>query len=221
MLDRNNVLHMGILFSLIFLGIALSAVVVPIAGGLGAWSWANQKRSGQPVKSGRVTMAALLPFLLVGLALVAYFPLWMSRSANGDESMGDLWKAPIGNHYSFLMIDTTDQGHIEREDSPGTASVEGIRRLASAGDLIVGQSDRSGAFVFDTRSGQLTTYPDMSAAQERFSPRPELKTPQAFWYQHRKKHSSSLATLFFGLPALALCVYWYKRFVRAPELKRC
>jgi hypothetical protein len=83
-------------------------------------------------------------------------------------------RVPIGNDYFFCMIDVPDDGYLLKGGCSGAPIVHGITELAAADDLVFGNSESSGPFALDTRTGALQTFANVDAALARITPRPSL-----------------------------------------------
>lgn len=91
-----------------------------------------------PKKRRKVFIAAVLPFIslytfyilgIVGMSIVAH-------KYNVDPGFGDSWYAPINDECRILMIDITDQGVIECNDSHQT---EPISHIQEHEDFLIGE----------------------------------------------------------------------------------
>jgi len=203
---------MGIGFVMLVWGVVFTIVSAPIAAGIGIWSWINQKRAGQRPRLVRAGQAAALPLVLLSFATLAFVVHAGWSLARGvDPGIGDTWMVPLQNHYSFVMIDTTGEGHLSK--ASGT-NVRGVRRIAQVADSIIGESDSEGAFVLDTSTDKLTRYPDLTAAAARFATPPQLQGPGEF-YAQQVSHFPDMAIALLALGgAVLICRFWYRRFIR-------
>lgn len=212
---------MGLGFVLLVWMVFFGCAGLPIAAGLVSWSWRNGRRAGAPSKV-RAGAAGLLPFTLIAVGLTWFFLYavysWSVRQV--DPGLGDIWAVPLRHGYFFCMIDATDKGYLMKDGCSGLPPVHDIRELAEVGDAIVGSTGQSGAFVFDTATGELTLYQDTGAALAQFSPSPSLQTADQF-YRSRRFGWQDVAALFVLLAAvLSTAWLWFTRFIRAPRIRR-
>jgi hypothetical protein len=207
---------MGLGFVLLVWTIFFGCAGLPIAVGLAYWSWRNGCRANSASK-GRAFAAGLLPFILIPLGLAWFFAYaaysWSVRKV--DPGLGDSWAVPLRNGYFFCMIDVTDHGYLMKDGCSGAPPVHGITQLAEVGDVIVGHAQ--GAFVFDTKTDSLKSYPDLSAAIAQFTPPPKLESPDGFYRSRRFGWQDLAALIVLLVSVAALSWLWFQRFVRAPS----
>ncbi len=150
---------MGILFVLMFYGIALTVAASIGAVAFGATSYYLTKRSG-PRRNRVILTSIIFPFACEVFAAGWFVAYAITNYAvfHRDPGLGDSWETPLPNGYALLMIDTTDQGTVyNRKTQPTTGGVVdtsdsefGVRRLQVAKEFIFGARD-SGYF---SRIGQ-------------------------------------------------------------------
>ncbi|NOX63322.1 MAG: hypothetical protein GXP42_15460 [Chloroflexi bacterium] len=207
---------MGIGLVLVGWTIIFTCFGVPIAIGLTLWSWFWGRRRGHPSVL-RALLAGLLPFLVIGVGLTwwMFYALYSEAVRNVDPGIGDTWLIPIDDDYAFIMIDTTDDGAITK--SGEGVVIADVIKLTKIEDFIVGVSKKSGAFVLDLTSAQVTYYATPQEALNQFSPPPELQTPTEFYGEHRIGWQDRLALLILFAVELLLIWTWFKLFIRPPS----
>lgn len=150
---------MGILFVLIFYGIALTVAASIGAIAFGVASYHLTKQSG-PKRKRAVLASIIFPFACEAFAagwFVAY-AITNYTVFHRDPGLGDSWDTPLPNGYALMMIDTTDQGTVydpKTQRYPGSVGDRddtefGVRQLQVSKALIFGARD-SGYF---SRIGQ-------------------------------------------------------------------
>ena len=210
---------MGIGCVLMLWGVLLSCLGAPFSIALGIWSWRSQRKS-RPGSLARPLAAAILPAVLLAYGAIAFisYAIWCGVARQVDPGLGDSWAVPIGNDYYFCMIDVTDHGYLMKGSCSGSPPVSDIVQLAAAGDRIIGQSNSSGAFVFDTSSDSLQTYDNLSSALQQMSPPPTLESPNTFYFRRRWSWLDLIAVIVIALPASLIIFSWYRLFIRAPSV---
>lgn len=208
---------MGIGFVLLFWGVLLGAGAVVGGAVLALWSWRNHRRVLGPTRFLKPLAAAALPFLLLGYGGGAFaaYALWCEAIRDVDPGIGDIWRVPIGNEWYFCMIDVPDNGYLLKGGCTGAPTVYEITELQTAGDLVVGKSESTRAFVLDTRTGALQTFASMDAALDQITPRPILQSANDFYVNRRWGKADVFVAGLIGLPAVAVALFWYLWFIRS------
>jgi hypothetical protein len=208
---------MGIGFVLLFWMMFFGCAGLPIAAGLGYWSWRNSR--GRSASKERAVAAGCLPFVLIPVGLLWFFSYaaYSGIVRKMDPGLGDTWTVPLPHGYFFCMIDVTDHGYLMKDGCSGSPPVDGIRELAQVGDSIIGSSGRSDAFVFDTSTGKLTLHRSISDALRQFSPVPQLQTADQFYRSRRFGWQDVVAALILCGLVLLISWLWFRRYIRAPS----
>ena len=206
---------MGLGFVLLIWMIFFGCAGLPVAGGLAYWSWRSGRRAHSPSKW-RAAAASLLPFVLIVVGLVWFvgYAAYSGVVRKVDPGLGDSWAVPLRHGYFFCMIDVTDQGYLMKDGCGGSPRVQDIRELAEVGDAIVGSSGQSGAFVFDTATGELKSHPDTSTALAQFSPAPTLQSAHQFYRSRRFGWQDTAAFLVLVGLVVAVSWLWFSRLIR-------
>jgi hypothetical protein len=209
----------GIGFVLLFWGLLLGAAAVVCGAVLALWSWWNHRRTLGPTRVFKPLAAGALPFLLLvyGGAAFAAYAVWCEAIRDVDPGIGDSWRVPIGDEWYFCMIDVPDNGYLLKGGCTGAPIVHGITELRAANHVVVGNSESSGAFRLDTRTGTLQTFANMDAALDQMTPRPILESANDFYANRRWGKADVFAAVLIGLPAIAAAIFWYRWFIRSPR----
>jgi hypothetical protein len=207
----------GIGFVLFFWALLLGGAAVVCAVVLGLWSWWHRRRAFGRAEIFKTLAAAALPFLLLGYGGAAFagYAIWCEAVRHVDPGIGDGWRVPVGNDFSFCMIDVPDNGYLLKGGCSGAPIVHGITELAAAGDLVVGTSESSGPFVLDTRTGGLRTLVSVDAALARITPRPILQRAGDFYDSRRWGRADVIAAVLLAVPAIVAVILWYLWFIRS------
>jgi hypothetical protein len=210
---------MGLGFVLVVWTLLLGCAGLPIAALLAFWSWRRGRLAGTPSKV-RAAVAGLLPLVLIAVGLVWFFGYaaysWTVRRV--DPGLGDSWAVPLQHGYFFCMIDVTEHGYLMKDGCTGTPPIYEIRQLAEVGNMIVGTSDRTGAFVFDLTAGQLKRVEDAKATLAELSPTARFQTPDEFYRSRRFGWQGVAALAILFVAEASILWLWFTRFVRArPE----
>lgn len=210
---------MGLGFVLLVWAVLLACGGVPVAVGLGVWSWRNRRRSLTERWPLSALAAAALPFVLLAYGSAAFlsYAFWCESVRHVDAGIGDTWAVPVGNDHFFCMIDEPDRGYLIKSGCTGVPAVSGIAEIAAVGDRIVGNSQSSGPFLFDTRSSELKTFSSLDAALGQFSPHPTLQTAHSFYLRRRWQWADLAAVALISVPAVGILIGWYRWFIRAPQ----
>jgi hypothetical protein len=212
----------GIGFVLLFWALLLGGAAVVCAIALGLWSWWNERSTFGRGGIVRALAAAALPLLLLVYAGAAFagYAIWCEAVRDVDPGIGDGWRVPVGNDHYFCMIDIPDDGYLLKGGCSGAPIVHGITELAAAGDLVFGNSESSGPFVLDTRTGALQTIASVDAALARITPRPILQRAADFYADRRWGRADAIAAVLIGVPAIAATISWYLWFIRSRPARR-
>jgi hypothetical protein len=210
---------MGIGFVLMLWALLLGCAAVPVSIGLAVRSRRNRQHSGTGAKIVRPIGAALFPFVLLAYGGVAFigYATWCVRVRHVDPGIGDSWVVPVGNNYSFGMIDVPEHGSLLKEGSFGTPVVSDIVELAEASDRIIGRSNSKGLFVLNTRSDQLRSFLELDAFQKEISPLPTLQSANTFYLHRRWGFLDLVAVTVISSFGLALMFFGYRFFIRVPS----
>jgi hypothetical protein len=206
----------GIGFVLLVWAVLLSGAAVVSAVVLGFWSWWNQRRAFGRRRVFKIVAAAALPFLLLGYggAAFAAYAIWCEAVRGVDAGIGDGWRVPVGNDHYFCMIDVPEDGYLLKGGCSGAPIVHGIKELGAAGDLLIGNSDSSGPFVLNTRTGELQTFASVDGALAGIKPQPILRSAGDFYDDRRWGRADVVAAVLIGVPAIATAIVWYFCFIR-------
>ena len=166
---------MGILFVLIFYGIALTVAASVGAVAFGVTSYYLTKRSG-PERKRAILASIIFPFaceVFAGGWFVAY-TITNYVVFHRDPGLGDSWETPLPNGYALMMIDTTDQGTVY---NPKTQPIDGgivstndsefgVRQLQVSKELIFGASDSGYFSRIGQESNVVDTYFELNASKD-------------------------------------------------------
>jgi hypothetical protein len=139
----------------------------------------------------------------VGIALCLFltingYIMWC-WALGEDPGFGDYWQVRLSDNYSFVMIDTTDEGIIKEPN--GGQSVNGVRRIGQDGAFLFGET-QANCFVVDTSSKQVWTLASKQALQDQCATlgikSNNLFTPEEFYYRNRKWLLSLLPVITIG-----------------------
>jgi hypothetical protein len=202
-----------------FWALLLGCAAVPFSIVLAIWSSRNWRGYGTTGKVFRPIAAALLPFVLLayGGATFIGYAIWCEKVRHVDPGIGDAWVVPVGNDYSFGMIDIPEHGSLFKDDGSGSPEISDIVELAEVGDRIIGRSSSKGLFVFNTRSGELHPFLEFEAVQKEISPVPALQSANTFYIHRRWGILDLVAVIVIGSVGVALTVFGYRFFVRRPS----
>jgi len=205
----------GIGVVLLFWALLFGGAAVVCAMVLGLWSWWNHRRAFGRPGIFKAVAAAVLPFLLLGYAGAAFagYAIWCEAVRGVDPGIGDGWQVPVGNDHYFCMIDVPDDGYLLKGGCSGAPIVHGITELAAAGDRMVGNSESSGPFVLDTRTGELQTFASVDAALARITPPPILQRAGDFYDSRRWGRAHAIAAVVIAVPAIVVAIFWYLWFI--------
>lgn len=210
---------MGIGFVLLFWAVLFGVLGIPVAVGLGLWTWSNHRRARTNARIAKALAAAALPYVLLAYGGVAFltYAAWCEAVRHVDAGIGDSWMVPIGNDHSFCMVDVPTHGYLLKGGCSGSPTVSGITDLTAVGDDLVGRSESSGAFIFDARSGSLRTFPTVEAAAGQFGSPPRLQSANTFYIQRRWGWPDLAALAILAVPVAVCLVAWYRWFIQARE----
>ena len=87
-----------------------------------------------------VLAASFLPFLTLAYGLVAFvgYAIWCENVRGVDPGLGDSWVIPVGQGCTLDMVDQPDNAQISGPHRE--LLLEGVTRLAVAGEELVGES---------------------------------------------------------------------------------
>ena len=176
---------MGIGFVLLIWAALLTCVGTTLVAGL--WIWRRIKQRHQGRGNFRIGRTLVLFFVLLmygGVSFIIY-GIWCETVRHVDAGIGDSWEVPVGNGYFFCMIDVTESGYLMQGGCSGEPLIDNITNLAADGDRIVGITGSNGAFVFDTQSRAVRTFPDIGKALGQFSPQPAIQAANSFYIERR------------------------------------
>jgi hypothetical protein len=207
---------MGIGFVLIIFAVVFFFLGLPVSIGLAIWSQRNQRRSLNKAIKYKPLVAAILPYVLLAYGGVVFivYGLWCESVRHVDAGIGDSWMVPIGNDYCFCMIDVPDKGYILKGSCSGSPRISDITEITLAANRIVGNSQSSGSFVFNTQSEKLQKFDNIDVALAQFNPRPKLKSAHTFYLTLRWGFADAMTLLMAGLPAIGIIILWHRRFIR-------
>jgi hypothetical protein len=132
------------------------------------------------------------------LAIIGYM-IWCEVVLGEDPGFGDAWQVQLSNNYSFVMIDTTEEGFIEEPN--GHQPVYGVRKIGQDGNFLFGEA-QGNYFVVDTSSKQIWTLSSKQALQDQCATlgikSNTLFTPDEFYNRNRKWFLSLLPFIIIG-----------------------
>ena len=188
----------GIILFAFLIGSMIVAFIVGIARAVKT----HQENAGQ---SGSLRKSPIKQFLIpVGIALCLFltiigYSIWCEAALGEDPGFGDAWQVRLSNHYSFVMIDTTEEGIIEEPN--GRQPVYGIRKIGQDGNFLFGEA-RGNYFVVDTYSKQIWTFASKQAQQDQCVTlgirSNTLFTPDEFYNRNKKWLLSLLPVITIG-----------------------
>ena len=212
---------MGLGFVLFGWTIICGVVAVPIAAGLGAWSWRWGRKSGS-LSRRRVVAAAMFPFLLIpfGLSYFVVYAVYSYVARHVDPGIGDGWQVPLGGGYYLCMIDEPDEGYVMKGDCSGSPPIGAITQVGQQQGRVVGVSRLRGPFIFSLVSGQLTPYSTLPEALRQFATPPEVLPTNAFYMSRRWGWQDAVAAVMLVASIAALALAWFRWFIRPPPPAR-
>ena len=186
-----------ILFGFLFVS-AIVAFIVGIARAVKT----HQENAGLPESFRKSPIKQFL--IPVGIALCLFltiigYIIWCEVALGEDPGFGDAWQVRLSNNYSFVMIDTTEEGLIEEPN--GHQPIYGIRKIGQDGNFLFGEA-QGNYFVLDTSSKQIWTFPAKQAQQDQCATlgikSNTLFTPDEFYHRNRKWFVSLLPVIMIG-----------------------
>jgi len=212
---------MGLGFVLFGWTLICGVVAVPIAAGLGAWSWRAGRKSGA-LSRRRVVAAAIFPFLLIAFGLFYFvaYAVYSYAARHVDPGIGDGWQVPLGGGYDLCMIDEPDEGYVMKGDCSGSPPIDAITQLGQQEGRVVGVSRRRGPFIFSLVSGELTSYPTLPEALRQFATTPTVTPTNAFYISRRWGWQDAVAAAMLVASIAALALAWFHWFIRPPSTAR-
>lgn len=193
---------MGIGFVL-FVGAACALLAAVILSAVG---WQVQKRASARLQ--RRIIAALVPLILLlygGIGFIAY-ATWCEMVRHVDLGIGDSAHVPIDGGYFLCVVDVTS--FLVEGDCDAAPLVDQITELTRADNRVIGLTESRGAFVLDTRSHALRTYPDLTVALKEFSQQPTLQPVETFYASRRWGYPDLIALGLIGIPGAAVFALW-------------
>ncbi len=208
---------MGLGVVLLFWGAAILIASAGVAGVLAGVVYWVERRRGR-VRKRWLVAAAALPFLLmvyVGGVFAAY-AVWCEAVRDVDLGIGDSFRVPLGNGYSLMMIDTSEQAVIL--GPRGEQSHFGLNRVGSNGNVVAGE-DEHGFFLVNVRQHTDTSVESKTELQRQLSylgiGELQLLPPDEFYVRHRWGAVDGVAAAVIGIPPLAALFLFGVRFARS------
>ena len=214
---------MGILFGLTFVMSFIGGAAVAVILLIEWWYRRRAKRHGREILPAKPVAIAIYSIALMtyGWAALIGYGLWCEDVRHVDMGIGDTWMVPIESRYSLLLVDTTNDGSLEKDgsaiigqDSSGRpAVVSEVTDLTLNDGKIIGR-DSAGEFVLDMTTGQLRRSQEFGASTQELVSKANLESVYSFYYERRWNWLDLEAFGLICLPPIGLLVFWYRHLVR-------
>ncbi len=211
---------MGIGFVLMIWLVILIILGVPAALFFILIAYLVSRKASSKYRKRRMIFAAFLPYLMIayfGFCFVIY-SIWCVTLRHVDIGIGDGWCVPLGEGYTFEMIDIPDNAFISKA---GKTQIYDIQLIAEKDCNLYGRTKNS-YFMLDTQKNRVDYFDSKekmksSLVQKGIVDIPDFMTPNKFYRNKRYTIADVIEQITTGVVFLFILHKVWIKYLKEPK----